>query len=75
MVSSKRTTRSASALTGWFKSSYSGGSNGDCLEVARGHADIPVRDSKNPDGPALVFGPSAWSAFVSAVKRGEFPTT
>ncbi|WP_413807448.1 DUF397 domain-containing protein [Streptomyces sp. OE57] len=75
MVSGKHTTRNASALTGWFKSSHSGGSNGDCVEIARGHADVPVRDSKNPDGPALVFEPSAWSAFVSGVKRGEFPTT
>lgn len=75
MVSSKHTTPNAYALTGWFKSSYSGGSNGDCLEVARDRADIPVRDSKDPHGPALVFEPSAWSAFVSAVKRGELPTT
>ncbi|MGO4428949.1 DUF397 domain-containing protein, partial [Streptomyces sp. MCAF7] len=36
---------------------------------------IPVRDSKAPEGPALVFEPSSWSAFVSAVKHGEFPTT
>ncbi|MFD8864896.1 DUF397 domain-containing protein [Streptomyces sp. NPDC059590] len=75
MVSSRHTTPNASALTGWFKSSYSGGSNGDCLEIARGHADIPVRDSKDPNGPALVFEPSSWSAFVSAIRRGEFPTT
>ncbi|WP_437043758.1 DUF397 domain-containing protein [Streptomyces sp. enrichment culture] len=29
---------------------------------------VPVRDSKNPDGPVLVVGRSAWSAFVSAVR-------
>ncbi|MFE3219116.1 DUF397 domain-containing protein [Streptomyces antimycoticus] len=74
MVSSKHTTPHASTLTGWFKSSYSGGSNGDCLEITRVYADVPVRDSKDPHGPALIFEPSAWSAFVSAVKRGEFPT-
>ncbi|MFE9001229.1 DUF397 domain-containing protein [Streptomyces sp. NPDC007875] len=51
-----------------------GPSNGDCLEIARGYADVPVRDSKTPRGPALVFEPSAWSASVSAVKRGELPT-
>ncbi|CDR07116.1 DUF397 domain-containing protein [Streptomyces iranensis] len=75
MVSSKHTIPNASALIGWFKSSYSGGSNGDCLEVAQGRADVPVRDSKDPHGPALVFESSAWSAFVSAVRSGEFPTT
>ncbi|SDN36283.1 DUF397 domain-containing protein [Streptomyces wuyuanensis] len=53
----------------WRKSSYSGGSSGDCLEVGEsGAARVPVRDSKNPHGPALVFGPSAWTAFVGALK-------
>ncbi|WP_448333952.1 DUF397 domain-containing protein [Streptomyces sp. DSM 41534] len=75
MTSTDHTVSDASTLTGWYKSSHSGPSNGDCLEIARGYADVPVRDSKDPHGPALVFEPSAWSAFVSAVKRGEFPTT
>ncbi|WP_413801107.1 DUF397 domain-containing protein [Streptomyces iranensis] len=77
MVSNKHTVPDSSRLTGWYKSSYSGGSTpqGECLEVARGHTAVPVRDSKDPHGPALVFEPSAWSAFVSAVKSGEFPTT
>ncbi|MBH5335353.1 DUF397 domain-containing protein [Streptomyces pactum] len=73
MVSSEHVAPGPSAFTDWFKSSYSGGSNGDCLEVARGCAGVPVRDSKNPTGPALVFSAEGWSAFVSAVKRGEFP--
>ncbi|MEU8875338.1 DUF397 domain-containing protein [Streptomyces javensis] len=75
MVSSEHTVSDASTFTGWYKSSYSGGDQGECLEVARGHAGIPVRDSKDPHGPALIFGPSVWAAFVSAVTRGEFPTT
>jgi hypothetical protein len=55
----------------WRKSSYSGGSRGDCLEVADGIPGIvPVRDSKNPHGPALTFAIPAWSAFVTGVKRG-----
>ncbi|MFE4825957.1 DUF397 domain-containing protein [Streptomyces sp. NPDC056672] len=53
---------------GWRKSSYSGGSNGDCLEVADGYADIPIRDSKNPTGPTLLFRPTDWSSFIAAVK-------
>ncbi|MEW2158632.1 DUF397 domain-containing protein [Streptomyces sp. NPDC007189] len=53
----------------WIKSSYSGGGN-NCLEVAPGHpALVPVRDSKNPDGPKLAFSAEAWSAFVSGLKR------
>ncbi|WP_406393151.1 DUF397 domain-containing protein [Streptomyces sp. NBC_00887] len=54
----------------WHKSSYSGGSGGDCLEVADGHPDIvPVRDSKVADGPALVFRTAAWAAFVTGLKH------
>ncbi|MFJ8312161.1 MULTISPECIES: DUF397 domain-containing protein [unclassified Streptomyces] len=53
----------------WRKSTYSGGDGGDCLEVADDQLDfIPVRDSKNPDGPVLVFPAGAWSAFVAGVR-------
>ncbi|MEU6918294.1 DUF397 domain-containing protein [Streptomyces olindensis] len=53
----------------WRKSSYSGGSGGDCLEMADGHAVlVPVRDSKNPHGPKLVFRATAWAAFVANLK-------
>ncbi|PAZ13337.1 DUF397 domain-containing protein [Streptomyces sp. SA15] len=54
----------------WHKSSYSGGGGDDCLEVADGHpAVVPVRDSKNPLGPKLVFRPDAWTAFVENLKH------
>ncbi|MFF7150521.1 DUF397 domain-containing protein [Streptomyces jietaisiensis] len=54
----------------WHKSSYSDGSGGNCLEVADGHpAVVPVRDSKNPHGPKLVFRASAWKPFVENLKR------
>ncbi|MFG2557837.1 DUF397 domain-containing protein [Streptomyces sp. NPDC048496] len=43
-----------------------------CLEVARGYAHVPVRDSEAANGPALVFSTGGWSAFVTAVKQGEF---
>ncbi|MFY4723313.1 DUF397 domain-containing protein [Streptomyces sp. LaBMicrA B280] len=58
----------ASTLSGWYKSSYSGGGQSDCLEVARGHAAVPVRDSKNTCGPALLFSADSWAAFVGALK-------
>ncbi|XKK59386.1 DUF397 domain-containing protein [Streptomyces sp. ARC32] len=53
----------------WRKSSYSGGSGGeDCLEVTDGVLGvIPVRDSKVTDGPVVVVGSGAWTAFVRTV--------
>lgn len=58
-----------SAVT-WRKSTHSGGQGGDCLEVADGHPTVvPVRDSKNPHGPKLVFRASAWAPFVEDLKR------
>ncbi|MCB5906688.1 DUF397 domain-containing protein [Streptomyces pinistramenti] len=57
----------------WRKSSYSNGEGGSCIEVADGHPGIvPVRDSKNPAGPALVFAAAGWSAFVTVVKGDGF---
>ncbi|MFE2156564.1 DUF397 domain-containing protein [Streptomyces lydicus] len=59
----------AALLTGWRKSSYSGAEGGSCIEVLDGHpAGVPVRDSKNPHGPAVVFPAAAWRAFVAEVK-------
>jgi hypothetical protein len=56
----------------WHKSTFSGGQN-DCVEAAaRALPDaLPVRDSKNPSGPAVVFGRAGWSAFVDALKAGD----
>ncbi len=62
----------ANELT-WKKSSHSGGSGGNCVEVAAlpdgGRA---VRDSKDPSGPVLVFPAGAWQAFARAVRDGGF---
>ena len=56
------------SATTWIKSSYSGENGGNCLEVAPEFASVvPVRDSKNPDGPVLLVQRSAWAAFVASV--------
>ncbi|GFE22908.1 DUF397 domain-containing protein [Streptomyces nigrescens] len=58
----------------WRKSSYSNSDGGACIEVADNFpALVPVRDSKNPQGPALTFEASAWASFVTAVKHSELP--
>ncbi|MFF2805787.1 DUF397 domain-containing protein [Streptomyces sp. NPDC058000] len=56
----------------WRKSSYSNGME-NCVEVADGiPGAVPVRDSKESHGAALVFSAESWSSFVSAVRREEF---
>lgn len=56
----------------WKKSSHSS-LNGNCVEVARlSGREVGVRDSKDREGPVLVFGHAGWVAFVGGVKGGEF---
>jgi hypothetical protein len=58
----------------WKKSSYSGGS-GQCVEVRTpGAAAIAVRDSKDPNGPAVGFTEAAWSTFIASVQDHTFTT-
>jgi Domain of unknown function (DUF397) len=57
----------------WRKSSYSSGNGGQCVEVARNLPGVvAVRDSKDPQGPTLVFSPAGWRAFAAGVATGEF---
>ncbi|WP_326677084.1 DUF397 domain-containing protein [Streptomyces sp. NBC_01237] len=53
----------------WQKSSYSGSTGGECVEMADASCgSVPVRDSKNPDGPVIVLGADAWRAFVDGLR-------
>ncbi|ANZ17075.1 DUF397 domain-containing protein [Streptomyces noursei] len=58
----------------WRKSSYSNGDGANCVEIADTLPGlVPVRDSKDPHGPALVFPAANWAAFVAAVKNSQLP--
>ena len=52
----------------WRKSSYSGANGGNCVEVTAAARTVAVRDSKDPDGAMLAFGPRAWERFARRVR-------
>ncbi|NGO70740.1 DUF397 domain-containing protein [Streptomyces boncukensis] len=54
----------------WRKSSYSNADGGNCPAVADGHPNalVPVRDSKHPHGPVLLFPAAAWAAFAGVTQ-------
>lgn len=57
----------------WLKSSYSGPTGGNCVEVAfLANGQVAVRNSRNPSGSALVFSGPEWDAFLNGAKDGEF---
>jgi hypothetical protein len=60
----------------WRKSSRSGNGGAECVEVARNLPRVvAVRDSKNPEGPALTLTPDDWRAFMGRVKTGRHDLT
>ncbi|MFJ8578415.1 DUF397 domain-containing protein [Micromonospora sp. NPDC093277] len=63
----------ASDLSGatWHKSTRSG-ANGNCVEVAQLTHAVALRDSKDTAGPALMFAPEEWAAFIEGAKDGDF---
>ncbi|MGX1273755.1 DUF397 domain-containing protein [Streptomyces phaeoluteigriseus] len=63
----------ASALDArWVKSSHSN-AEGNCVEVAvLDGGGVAMRNSRDPEGPALVYTPAEVAAFVAGAKGGEF---
>jgi hypothetical protein len=56
----------------WRKSSISN-SQGTCVELARlTGGEFAVRNSRNPEGPALIYTRAEIAALIEGVKRGEF---
>jgi hypothetical protein len=53
----------------WFKSSYSDGAGQNCVEIAdQTHTScgaIAIRDSKTPNGPALLVAPRQFAALIA----------
>jgi hypothetical protein len=62
-------------MTKWRKSSFSGGMDEACVEVAHRPGGMAVRDSKNPEGPVLTFPqlPSGPPSIVMATKIMQAP--
>jgi hypothetical protein len=73
-VSSTTSSTNAREITApWIKSSYSGPTGGNCVEVAfLAGGDVAVRSSRHPDGRALIFTRAEWDAFLSGARDGEF---
>lgn len=55
----------------WVKASASDGLN-DCVELAKVGENIAVRNSRDPEGPALIFTRGELSAFIDGAAKGEF---
>lgn len=70
MSSNARDSSSPARLPGarWVKSSYSGPTGGNCVEVAFLRDGVAIRDSQNPADAMLRFTSATWGAFLSSTK-------
>jgi hypothetical protein len=59
----------------WFKSSYSGSPDNDCVECAIRPNALLVRDSKAPEASRLRFTQAAWVSFISALDTDRIGTS
>jgi hypothetical protein len=55
----------------WLKA-HSSTANGQCVELAAALGNIAVRDSKDPNGPILIYTSSEFRAFLDGARNGEF---
>ncbi|MDX2766126.1 DUF397 domain-containing protein [Streptomyces europaeiscabiei] len=67
----RKTTAGDASELAWFKSSHSGGNDGNsCVEVAATPGTVHVRDSKDIRLPRLTLTSTAWADFVSYAVEG-----
>jgi Domain of unknown function (DUF397) len=62
--------RDSSTAADWRKSQRSG--TDGCVECAAWSGTVRMRDSKDPDGPELIFDHATWRGFIHDLKRGMF---
>ena len=55
-------------ISNWRKATYSRSMH-NCVEVGTGQGLVAVRDTKDPDGPAIGVNPRAWLEFTERVRR------
>ena len=57
----------------WRKSSFSGNGNNNCVEMARlPGGEVAVRNSRDPDGPALIYTRAEVEALIRGARNGDF---
>jgi Domain of unknown function (DUF397) len=58
----------------WHKSHYSS-PNGNCVEIAKlPGGGVAMRNSRDPNGPALIYTPAEFIAFLDGARDGDFDT-
>ncbi|WEH38620.1 DUF397 domain-containing protein [Streptomyces sp. NBC_01218] len=56
---------------GWSKP-WSGGNGGNCVEAMKlADGRVAVRQSADPDGPALIYSTGEMAAFIQGAKTGQ----
>ncbi|WP_083886111.1 MULTISPECIES: DUF397 domain-containing protein [Actinoalloteichus] len=58
-------------ITGWYKSSHSGGGSANCVEVGTGSNVVAIRDTKNREAGMLILNTRTFANFVATVKQGS----
>lgn len=58
-------------VTAWRKSSHSI-ANGDCAEVGQDGAVVGVRDSKDKNGPVMIFSDAEWNDFLYGIRQNAY---
>jgi hypothetical protein len=66
-----RLERSGARRPAWLKAPSST-HNGACVEIASTADKVAIRDSKDPDGPTLLYTPAESKAFLNGAQNEEF---